>query len=81
MGTSERYGDAKPVKRAVYVTVYRDVRAYPGLLLEWRHERDANGYARWEAKVVYLDRDRLLQQGWFPEARVTPAPYAEPDGH
>ena len=79
MGTSKRYGDAKPVKRVVYVTVYREFKAHPGLLLEWRKDRDRNGYARWWAKVVYLDGDGLLHEGWFPDARVKPAPYSELD--
>jgi hypothetical protein len=73
------HSDAKQVKRAVYVTVYRELTAYPGLLLEWRRDRDRNGYYNWSAKVIYLDGDRLLHQGWFPPARVKPAPYAEPD--
>jgi hypothetical protein len=79
VGSSKRYGDAKPVKRAVYVTVYSEMKAYPGLLLEWRKDRDRNGYYNWSALVIYLDGDRLLHQGWFPEARVKPAPYAELD--
>lgn len=68
-----------PGKGAVFVTVYRDMQAHPGLLLEWRRWRDSNGYRRWQAKVIYLDGDRLLHQGWFPEARVKPALYAEHD--
>ena len=78
MGTSKRYGDAKPPKRAVYVVVFRELHAHPGLLLEWRKEKDSNGYAHWWAKTVYLDGDALLHEGWFPAARVKPAPYAEP---
>lgn len=78
MGTSKRNGDAKSPKRAVYVVVFGELRAYPGLLLEWRKDKDSNGSPRWWAKVVYLDGDRLLHQGWFPQARVKPASYAEP---
>ena len=78
MGTSRPYGDAKPPKRAVYVVVYQELRAYPGLLLQWRNHKDANGYPRWWAKVIYLDVDGLLHEGSFPAARVKPAPYAEP---
>ena len=46
--------------------------------LPTRSQRDS-GYARWWAKAIYLDGDGLLHEGWFPAARVKPAPYAEPD--
>ncbi len=29
--------------------------------------------------MVYLDGKGLLHEGWFPAARVKPAPYAGPD--
>lgn len=69
----------EPVTCTAHVIVHQNFNDYPGLLIEWQREPDGYGYFNWSAKVVYLDGDQLLHQGWFPEARVKPAPRAEPD--
>jgi len=78
VGASKRYGDAKPPKRAVYVVVFREL---PTPASSWNgaRTRTATAIARWWAKTIYLDGDGLLHEGWFPAARVKPAPYAEPE--
>lgn len=63
------------VQRPEFVVVRRDHRSLPGVLFEWRR-READGFSRRWAKVVYLDADKVLRQSWFLETCVEPAPHA-----
>ena len=63
-------------QRPEFVVVHRDHRSYPGVLFEWRVKRGPDGFSRRSAKVVYMDDDKILRQGWFPEHHVEPAPHA-----
>lgn len=64
------------VQRPEFVVVHRDHQSFPGVLFEWRRKRDADGFARRSAKVVYMDADKVLRQSWFPENCVEPAPHS-----
>jgi hypothetical protein len=64
------------VERPEFVVVHQDRGAYPGVLFEWQHRRDRDGFLRRSARVVYLDADKVLRQRWFRESNVEPAPHA-----
>jgi hypothetical protein len=64
------------VERPEFVVVRRDHHAFPGILYEWRRRRDADGFSRRSARVIYLDGDKILRQSWFPERFVKAAPHS-----
>jgi hypothetical protein len=64
------------VERPEFVVVRRDRQAFPGILYEWRRRRDADGFARRSARVIYLDGDKILRQSWFLERFVEAAPHS-----
>ena len=67
------------VQRPEFVVVHRDHQSFPGVLFEWRRKRDADGFTRRSARVVYMDADKVLRQSWFLENCVEPAPHSAAD--
>jgi hypothetical protein len=63
------------LERPEFVVVRLDRRSFPGVLFEWRRRRQADGFSRRSARVVYLDADKVLRQSWFLEINVQPAPH------
>ena len=63
------------VERPEFVVVQRDRNSFPGVLYEWRRRREADGYVKRSARVIYLD-GKVLRQSWFLEAFVKPAPHS-----
>ena len=68
-------GPTGKVQRPEFVVVHRDHHSYPGVLFEWRLKRESDGFTRRSARVVYMDGDEILRQGWFHEHHVEPAPH------
>ena len=50
------------VERPEFVVVHLDHHSFPGVLFEWQHRRDGDGFLRRSARVVYLDADKVLRQ-------------------
>jgi hypothetical protein len=64
------------VERPEFVVVRRDHQTFPAILYEWRRRREADGFSRRSARVIYLDDDKILRQSWFLERFVEAAPHS-----
>ena len=66
------------VERPEFVVVHRDGHVFPGVLFEWRRQRQPDGNFLPSARVIFMDGLNKVQESWFLEASIGPGPFDEP---